>query len=109
MYVYNICIYMYVVCVLVMFLSHCSLHGLSELELLISSCSSLPSPLYGLAGSHTSLPGWKPVLINLQQLQEDVFAKYVAGKPLIGPPQSLRTNFAFRDARHTKEKYDHVL
>ena len=35
-----------------------------------------------------------------------MFAIHIAGKPLIGPPQSLRSHFAFKDAtHHTKEKY----
>jgi hypothetical protein len=80
-----------------------SLHGMTPFALLINSRSSLPSPLYEVIGSHTCLPSWSPSLINLQQLQEDVFSTHVTGKPLIGPPQTLRINFSFRDGHHVKE------
>ena len=83
-----------------LFFCFCSLHGLTVFNLLINSRSALPSPLYDVTGCHTSLPCWLPSLINLQLLQEDVFSAHVAGKPLIGPPQSLRIHFAFRDAHH---------
>ncbi len=88
------------------FLLISSLHGLSDFNQLICKRSALPAPGLELSGSHTSLPGYLPSLINLKALQEDVFAIQLAGKPLIGPPQSLRTRFYFRDAKHlAKEKY----
>ena len=88
------------------FFFYFSLHGLTEFSQLICRRSALPSPVLELSGNHTSLPGYLPSLINLKMVQEDMFAIHIAGKPLIGPPQSLRSHFAFKDAtHHTKEKY----
>ena len=82
-----------------------SLHGLTEFDQLIRSRTYLPSALPLLRSVHTNLPCCESGLVDLHQLQEDVFIAHVVGKPLIEPPLSVRINFNFRDdGPHSNEK-----
>lgn len=86
-----------------------SLHGLTEFEQLIRSRTSFPSAVRLERACHTNLPACESGLVDLQQLQEDVFTAHVVGKPLIEPPISVRINFPFRDdGPHSKEKFVHA-
>ena len=82
-----------------------SLHGLTEFDQLIRSHTYLPPAMCPDKSAHTNLPCCESGLVDLHQLQEDVFIAHVVGKPLIEPPLSVRINFNFRDeGPHSNEK-----